>query len=252
MGDVYRIESHQSSPQTNVGFCEGVTHQIALLTQPLFQLVKPVEQRRDSFVIGVLTGGKTTLVHAIIHIVIHALVNGIDVGLECIRIVIPRRGTQCIKAAVEHANNVCRLIADNRFALRIPQHGHCDTTAVAIIGFQVKLIQFAEAVQLIASRAGKVIAQLPTVSQHVGMDHRDTDVVLQPFQGTHDQGAMRPGTGIGHIQVVTPTFRRETLVSTGARTAVRRHPVTELTLRALEAATGAFGVVPFVLPLSIH
>lgn len=37
VGDIHRIEAHQRSPQADIGFCERIARQIAVLSQDLFQ-----------------------------------------------------------------------------------------------------------------------------------------------------------------------------------------------------------------------
>ena len=252
MRNVNRVKAHQGSPQTNVRFGQGVADQVAAFAQALFQFLKTLEQGHHRFVIRLLTGGKTALVHAVIHVVIHPLIDGINVRPERLRVIISRRGTQSIEAGVEHANDVCRLIADNGFPLRVPEHRNGHAAGVVTVRFQVQLVQLAETVERIASGTRKPVIQFPATLQHVRMHHGYTDVILQPFQGTHDQGAMGPGTRIGHIQVITPALCRETTVTRGPGTAIGRYPVAKLTFRALESPAGTFRVVPLVLPFPVN
>src|SRR3546814_434223 len=82
------------------------------------------------------------------------------------------------------------------------------------------------------------------------MDDRNRDKVFELLQLAEDQGAMRPWTGIGDIEVIAAGLRLEAAAAARARCSVRRDPVAELRLRPLEMSPGRFRVVPDVLPLS--
>src|SRR3546814_11672804 len=84
------------------------------------------------------------------------------------------------------------------------------------------------------------------------MDDRNRDKVFELLQLAEDQGAMRPWTGIGDIEVIAAGLRLEAAAAARARCSVRRDPVAELRLRPLELSPGRFRVVPAVLPLSLH
>ena len=59
------------------------------------------------------------------------------------------------------------------------------------------------------------------------MHHRNPDAVLQAFQGADDEGAMGPGAGVGHIEMVAPGGSWETALTAGSRGSVGRDPVAE-------------------------
>ena len=65
----------------------------------------------------------------------------------------------------------------------------------------------------------RIAIKLPAVLTHVPMHDRYTDHVFQSLQGTEDQRAMCPGTGVGYIQVVAALFGRKLGILIG------RHPV---------------------------
>src|SRR5690554_1009166 len=94
--------------------------------------------------------------------------------------------------------------------------------------------------------------ELPAILDHVGMHHRHTDVRLQTLELPEDHGAVRPGAGHGHIQVITAAFRRETSLTRGPGGAILCYPATKAGGFPLELAAGFVGVVPLVVPFAVY
>jgi hypothetical protein len=70
------------------------------------------------------------------------------------------------------------------------------------IGFEIDLVEARRAVDTVGCRAGKARAEHPAFFAHDGMDGVETDGVPKPLQLAHDQSAVRPGTGIGDIEMI--------------------------------------------------
>src|SRR5690606_8930654 len=99
------------------------------------------------------------------------------------------------------------------------------------------------------ARAG---IERPAMLAHIGMDDGHADHLLQAFQGAHDQCAVRPRTGKGYIQVIAPGFGAESAAAAWPGATVGRDPVPEPGVAANEAAAGATGVVPLIMPFSVY
>jgi len=69
------------------------------------------------------------------------------------------------------------------------------------VGFGIKLIQVAKAVQRPGFRF-----ELPAVLQHVRMYGRDGNDVLQPFDLAENQRAVRPRAGETDAEAITAGF----------------------------------------------
>jgi hypothetical protein len=86
-------------------------------------------------------------VDTVIDPVINAGIDRIDFTAKRFRIVIAGRRANVIKGAIEHTDNIRRLIADDGFLLCIPQHRHRDPAGVIRIRLQVKLVEIIESIQ---------------------------------------------------------------------------------------------------------
>ncbi len=91
----------------------------------------------------------------------------------------------------------------------------------------------------------------PSVLTHPPVQRRQGDLALQLFQRPEDQGPVRPGAGVGDIEVVAARLGLEPALAGRPRRAVRRDPVAEPALAADKPAAGSGGVVPLVAPDAI-
>src|SRR5688572_17343017 len=116
---------------------------------------------------------------------------------------------------------------------------------------EIDLIEIFGAVDRIGNDARRRL-EGPAVLAHVPVRYRERDRTLQPLQRAHDQRAVRPWASIRHVEVIAPVRRGEAAFTRRPWSAVRRDPITIRRFPTNEPATGAFSVVPFVLPDSIH
>ncbi len=246
-----RIEPHQRGEQTPVGLGHAVAHQEALVRQPLLQPVERIEQRVDGIFVGFLRGGETGFVDAVIHRVINPRIHGLDGLAQVFGPEIQRVAGNFVESRIKHPDDFRAFIRHDGRAFLVPQDRHRDAPGHQRIGAGIDLVQEVEIEQPVARRAGEIVAQFPAVRQHVGMHDRDVDVILQPLERPENKRAVRPGAGIGHIQVVAPAFSLETTLARGSGRTVRRDPVAPAGFAALEFSARAFGIVPFVMPAAV-
>jgi hypothetical protein len=71
------------------------------------------------------------------------------------------------------------------------------------------------------------------------------------FQRAKDQCPVRPGTGIGDVEVVAAGLGNEAAVAGRAGRTVGRYPIAETTIAADEPPVVTFGVVPAVHPFAV-
>ena len=105
---------------------------------------------------------------------------------------------------------------------------------------RVNLMQVLLAVHPVIVRIG---AELPTLVAHDGLDDIHRNDVLEALQFAEDHGAMRPRAGERDVKMIAPARRRKAAFAARPGAAVRRHPVAELRLAALETPAGCLGVV---------
>jgi hypothetical protein len=94
-----------------------------------------------------------------------------------------------VECAIEHADDVRRLVVDDGAGLLVPQHRHTDAPGVLRISQCIKLVD--------ELCAGDWIGLLESLSafQHERIDHTDRHDSLKPFEGVKNHGAVAPGHG---------------------------------------------------------
>ena len=132
-----------------------------------------------------------------------------------------------VEGGPEHAEDLAGLVAHDLPRLLVPEHRHGQAFVEVRIGGLVGLAQEVEAVDLIDELAA---AERPAARVAKGIDVRDRDRVLEPFQDPRDHAAMRPGAGERGIEVVAAGRGRE------ARASVGRDPASKLALLPDETA----------------
>ena len=106
-------------------------------------------------------------------------------------------------------------------------------------------------VERVSGRAGKIRLQLPSFIQHMRVNHADRDQVLQSFQMAEDKRAMSPRARIGHIEMEPARLGFDGVLSIRAGRAIRRDPVAEDGIFAVELAVIS-GEFVFLFPRSVH
>ena len=88
--------------------------------------IQPLEHPCYGFVVRLLRGGETGAADA----VVDGLVNGVDGLIDVVAQVFGQEagfgGGECFELGVDHANDLARLVVDDRPDLPVPQHGRGD------------------------------------------------------------------------------------------------------------------------------
>src|SRR5690606_31055414 len=77
-------------------------------------------------------------------------------------------------------------------------------------------------------------------------------MVLKPLKCPENKGSMRPGAGVGNVEMVAAALGGKAAFAAGAGASVGGDPVAERGFRAFELTPGFGGVVPLVRPFSVH
>src|SRR5690606_552029 len=196
-------------------------------------------------------GRKADLVYAVVDGIVDFGIDGIDLRQQVLRRVVAFAGADAVECGIEHADDLRRLIADYRVALKVPQHGNGYASAIAGLCPQIDFVQILGLGDGIGHHAGAGL-EGPAVFSHIGVDHRHADHLFQAFQGAQDQCAIGPGAGQGNVKMVAAGLGAKSTRTAGPGTAISGDPVAKLRIAAYETSTGAGCVVPLVLPFSVY
>ena len=205
----------------------------------------------DGGVIGFLRGGETGLVDAVVDAVIDTGVHRLDLIAQGFGPVIVAVPGQPVEGGIEHADDLRAFVRHDGAARLVPKDRHRHPARRVGLGAGVYVPQEGRAEKRVARRAGKIGAEGPAVVQHVWMYDGNADHLFQPFERAEDQRAMRPGAGVGDIEVIAPRLGPETAGAGRAGRAVRRDPVAELRRVALERTARGGGVIPAAVPCAV-
>src|SRR5947209_5353307 len=97
----------------------------------------------------------------------------------------------------------------------------------------------------------RVGAELPALVAHHRLDDIHRDDALEALELAKHDRAMRPRAGKRDVEVIAPARSGKSPFAARSRAAVRRHPVAEFRLAALEASAACLGVVKAGVPDTI-
>ncbi|SSN10488.1 Uncharacterised protein [Klebsiella pneumoniae] len=152
-----------------------------MLAEDLLQPLQRGKDRIHRFVVSLLAGGKAGFIHAVVDVVIDPAVQLINLFPQRWRVVIPGPGAKAIEGGIKHADDFCRLIADDGLLFFIPQHRHGHASGVVRVGVQIQLIKKVMLVEGIAGGFREAIVKGPAVFQHQRIDHGYGEKRLQTF-----------------------------------------------------------------------
>src|SRR5262249_30739455 len=141
--------------------------------------------------------------------------------------------TDAIKAAVEHADDLGGLVADDRVTLLVPQHRHRNTAAVGGIGTRIELVQEFDAIDAvgyhtIGGREG------PTVLTPQPMCDRKADHGLEALQGPEYKRPASPRACQRNIKMISADLRFESIHAGWPGRAIHGDPIAKLRIPADE------------------
>ncbi len=196
----------------------------------MLKLVERGEQFVEGLRVGGLAFGQPAAVDAVVDVVVDEGVDLVDVMPQRRRVEIERGVAEFVELRIQHADDLGRLVVDDRPCLAVPQHRHRCAARVAGLGGGVDLMDVECAVfrreVVEAARIGPALA-----FRQVAFEERDCR--FESLQLAHQHGAVRPRAGRGGHQLIAPGLGLE------AGRAVARHPIAEHRIRPQELPTAA-------------
>ena len=113
-----------------------------------------------------------------------------------------------VEGAVEHHDDLGRLVVDDLAGRAIPEHRNAVAVVVAGVGALVGLRQVFEPVDRIA-RGARGLAERPAFDIANRIDYGEPDDLLESLQRTHGYRAARPRAAERHVEVVAAGLGRE-------------------------------------------
>ncbi len=143
------------------------------------------------------------------------------------------------------------LVVHDGAAVPVPENRHGDAARIAGNGPGVDLMEALGAVDRIGDDAGAIV-EGPSFRSHEPVHDGDGDEVFEALQRTENQRPRRPGAGKRDIKVIPARLSPEAAAPGGARAAIWRDPVPELSFGADEASPRLLSIVPAILPNTVH
>src|SRR5690606_33492335 len=114
-----------------------------------------------------------------------------------------------LKRRVEDANDLRRLVIDDRRRLLVPQGRYSHASSVLGFDHLVDFSQRALAVYRVPRRARALGLERPALVGEEVINDIKADRMLETLEESGNERAVCPGTGVRNIEVVAPGFRRE-------------------------------------------
>ena len=214
---VHGVEAHQRREEAPVGLGDRVVaDEVALAAEQLLELVECREQLGVRLLVRGLARREAGAVDAVVDGVVDALVDGVDgrpqrLGVVVVRVLCRRRRHDVGELAVEHANDLGRLVVDDGRGLLVPQHRHRHAPGVVGVGLDVQLVQAREAVHRVADDARVLgLVERPRLGGHVRRHDTEPDRMLEAFEFEEEVHARRPRTSEANVDL-RPSTRSESV-----------------------------------------
>lgn len=217
------VISDDGGVQPDISFGQSITHQkLSAIAQPILDLLKRLGQGLDSSLVSLLRARETRLVHAIVDIIVHPFVQLVDFLFQVFRVQIKLGlvgGQFPIESSVEETDNLARFVVHDGVFLFIPNYGYSEPGRVVGLGFEVEVAEMGEAEEGVRCGVGEGIVivggcgsgfgrglvfgdKVPSALEHVWVDGRNVEKVLETFELSDDQSPVCPRTGQADIEVV--------------------------------------------------
>src|SRR5215470_18444654 len=206
---VHRVEADERREEPPVGFGEPIAAEVTPAREPFLEPVEGREERHDRLLVGFLRRRKAGSVDAVVERLVDAGVDRVDLRTERRRIVVAWRGVNRVERRIEHANDLGRLVADDRRVFAVLEDWYRHSSGVTRRRRLVHLVEVSRAVHAVRDHAGTGIER-PAVLRVMPVDDRQPDEALEPFQPAKDERAVRPRTGERDVQVVAAGGGAET------------------------------------------
>lgn len=157
---------------------------------------------------------KPRFIHPVVNIIINPAIHLLNLSLQFLGkqihfLVLIRNDV--VKRRIHHSNNLRTLITHNALRLFVVQCRHRKSSF--IVGILLK-VNIAEVRVVWVERVGSGVAgyvfggrgKVPPFFLHVPVYARVGDYVLETLELPYDECAVRPGTGVGDVEVVAVCF----------------------------------------------
>ena len=196
------IEASHRRVEADIGLGEGFTQQerLAMLLEDALEAIERREQRVDVLVVGLLGAREPAPVDAVVDVAVDPLVEGVDVGPQvgrvqaaagAVRLAELRGGDEVVELRRQHADDLARLVVNERGGLLVPQDRDGDAPLEPRVRLQVQLAQRLEPVERVLGERAVRAVEEPPLRPHERVQDVQVDHVLELLQGSHDQGAVR-------------------------------------------------------------
>src|SRR5205823_1219482 len=150
-------------------------------------------------------------VDAVVDIRINEFVEPIDLGAQRRGIEIRIRPGDSFEFAVEHADDLGRLVVDDLLRLLVPERWYGNLAGIRGIRRCIGLVQILEAIDCVRRAIGKrrIVLECPTLLLEAGDRVRHANSILELLERAEDQGAVRPRAAVGNIEVIASRLRLE-------------------------------------------
>mgnify|MGYP006996869046 CR=1 FL=1 len=164
-------------------------------------------------------------------------------------LIIARLGAELVEGGIEHADDLRGFIGGDRPPPLVPQHRHRHAAAVVWRRRRVDLVQEFSVIDAVGDDPlGRL--EGPSVLAHEPVDDRQRDKLFQALENPEDHRAVRPGTGMGYIEMIPARLGGKTAAAR-PRFAVPGDPVAEPGVLAPEPAIGRCGVTALIEPFTV-
>ena len=169
------------------------------------------EHAVERVVVGLLGAGEAGAVDAVVELGVDPLAERVDLVAQRLGVEVEIRvAGEVVERRAEHADDLGRLVVDDRAGLLVPQHRDADAVVVVRVGGAVGLGEEVEAVDVVdVAPARERPAALVAVRMQVG----DPDRVLEALQHAHDHRPVRPRAGQRDVEVVAPGLGPEPVLA---------------------------------------
>jgi hypothetical protein len=208
MADIDGIESYNRHEESDISFSQAITDEVSLVLQQSLGAVECFKEVYDGGLICLGSLRKTTLVYAIVDLIIDPLVYPINLLAMLRRIKVKLRfifRDDRIELRVKHADNLGRLVIDNRMLFLIPDYRDRESARIVRVCAEVEVLDMLGLVKRvdISSRERVHRRERPSVRAHSRRDDSERYDIFEAFQLAHDKSAGSPRTRIRHIKVIT-------------------------------------------------
>mgnify|MGYP001479499475 CR=1 FL=1 len=121
------VKADQGHEQPPIRLRYHLAHQIATTRQAGLQQVERLKQPGHPAVVGSLCAGKATAVDAVVHVGVDDLVDRVDLGTQLLGVIVEIIASPRVEFAIQHADDLGRLVVHDRLAFLVPEHRDCET-----------------------------------------------------------------------------------------------------------------------------